>query len=325
MTRRIRLLPLLALEAALALTPACRLLNLERRLSPPFSDFYDKVRYLISREERKVFLDLPDAGKPAFIEEFWKRRDPDPDTEENEFKDEYFRRIDMANSLFRGEGRLGWLTDRGRIYILFGPPTDRLIDRSGASSTRCQEVWYYGNFPVVFIDQTCTGGYALVTYDLTGLRDLNLGYMQALSQAQAEAQKTYRRDERKKMLDFDARIDVSAREADRFAAVVTLELPYERIWYTSEGKTLTTTFEVGLELRNGLSALVWSSRSTFEVRLTAAELAQKTGKKYIASVPVEFKDAGQLERLAQGWAVLTVTLVNRTGRESQKKTLVVIP
>ena len=73
-------------------------------------------------------------------------------------------RIDQANELFISEGRPGFMTDRGRIYILFGPPTNRIQDTSGYRY--CREVWYYGNFPVVFDDSTCSGDYRLVTYNL---------------------------------------------------------------------------------------------------------------------------------------------------------------
>ena len=65
--------------------------------------------------------------------EFWKKRDPDPDTEENEFKTQYFQRIDEANHLFTDGGEPGWLQDRGRIYILLGPPADREVYPRGVT------------------------------------------------------------------------------------------------------------------------------------------------------------------------------------------------
>ena len=132
-------------------TSACQLYRLERSLGPVNSDFLSKTRYIITREERKVFLEMPDSAKPEFIDEFWKRRDPDPDTEENEFKIEYFHRIDEADKTFLSEGRPGWLTDRGRILILFGFPIDRITERMGLETDgRCREIWNYGNFPVVY-------------------------------------------------------------------------------------------------------------------------------------------------------------------------------
>ncbi len=120
-----RLLPALLVLAAVLGSAACTLYKLEQKLSPPFAEFLSQVRYIISSEERKAFLEMPDADKPAFIDEFWKRRDPNPTTEENEFKAEYLGRIKRANEMFFGEGTAGWLTDRGRIYILFGAPSNR--------------------------------------------------------------------------------------------------------------------------------------------------------------------------------------------------------
>lgn len=64
------------------------------------AEFLSKVRYIINKKERKIFLELPDSEKERFKDEFWERRDPDPETEENEFKMEYFNRIEKANDLF---------------------------------------------------------------------------------------------------------------------------------------------------------------------------------------------------------------------------------
>jgi GWxTD domain-containing protein len=90
-------------------------------------DYYQKwlkedVLYLISAEEEAIFLGLTNnAERDNFIEQFWLRRDPDPRTKANEFKDEHYRRIQYANERFPA-GIPGWRTDRGRIYIRYGPP-----------------------------------------------------------------------------------------------------------------------------------------------------------------------------------------------------------
>src|SRR6185437_7283174 len=79
------------------------------------------VAYIITDEERKAFRTLQnDEEREQFIEQFWLRRDPSPDTEENEYKEEHYRRIAYANERF-ASGVPGWRTDRGRIYITFGP------------------------------------------------------------------------------------------------------------------------------------------------------------------------------------------------------------
>jgi GWxTD domain-containing protein len=82
----------------------------------------ETVRWIITDEEVSVFKKLAtNAERDQFIEDFWRRRDPTPDTEENEFKEEYFRRVAYANERFAA-GIPGWKTDRGRIYIVFGKP-----------------------------------------------------------------------------------------------------------------------------------------------------------------------------------------------------------
>ncbi len=90
-------------------------------------DYYRKwldedAVYIITEDERQVFLGLStDDEKDAFIEQFWFRRDTDPRTAENEYKTEHYRRIQYANETFHA-GMPGWKTDRGRVYIMFGPP-----------------------------------------------------------------------------------------------------------------------------------------------------------------------------------------------------------
>ncbi len=130
---------------AFAFAASCRLYNLERKLNPEAAAFFGKVQYIISKEERKIFLELPESERAAFQEEFWKRRDPDPDTPENEYRTEYFQRVERASAMFHGEGRAGWLTDRGRIFILFGAPSERMTYPMDAGGF-CREIWYYGAF-----------------------------------------------------------------------------------------------------------------------------------------------------------------------------------
>jgi GWxTD domain-containing protein len=91
------------------------------------------VPYIITPEERAAFKQLSnDEERDQFIEAFWQRRDPTPDTLENEFKKEHYRRIAYANEHF-GAGVPGWKTDRGRIYIIHGAPDE--IESSPAGGT----------------------------------------------------------------------------------------------------------------------------------------------------------------------------------------------
>jgi GWxTD domain-containing protein len=99
----------------------------------------EDVRWIITPEELTAFKALSnDEERDAFIENFWQRRDPTPDTEENEFKEEHYRRIAYANEHF-ASGRAGWRTDRGRIYIVFGPPDEIESHPSGGTYNRPME------------------------------------------------------------------------------------------------------------------------------------------------------------------------------------------
>jgi GWxTD domain-containing protein len=149
--------------------------------SSRYSEWLDKdVVYIITDEEKSVFKKLTTVEeRDAFIEQFWARRDPTPRTPDNEFKEEHYRRIAYANENFKS-GIEGWETDRGRIYITFGPPTNKETYASGSlyerrpeeggatTSTWAFERWYYREIPGVgggieleFVDPTQTGEYRL--------------------------------------------------------------------------------------------------------------------------------------------------------------------
>jgi GWxTD domain-containing protein len=146
-----------------------------------YKDWLEKdVTYIITDEERKAFKILStDEERDNFIEQFWLRRDPSPDTAENEYKEEHYRRIAYANEHY-GSGIPGWKTDRGRVYIMYGPadeieshPSGGSYDRpsaegGGTTSTYPFEIWRYryiegiGNEVLLeFVDPTMSGEYHL--------------------------------------------------------------------------------------------------------------------------------------------------------------------
>ncbi len=138
------------------------------------------VTYIISDEERKAFKQLnTDEEREQFEEQFWLRRDPTPDTEENEFKEEHYRRIAYANEHY-ASGIPGWRTDRGRIYIQYGPPDEIEAHSSGGSYNRPMsegggetetfpfEQWRYRyidgvgqNIILEFVDKSMSGEYRM--------------------------------------------------------------------------------------------------------------------------------------------------------------------
>src|SRR5438309_10964800 len=157
----------------------------EKRFKQEVSGSYKKwldedVRWIITDEEKSAFMQLSnDEERDQFIEAFWQRRDPTPDTEENEFKEEHYRRIAYANEHFAA-GIPGWKTDRGRTYVVFGPPDEieshagggvyeRPMDEGGGTtSTFPFEVWRYRyteqlgqEVNLEFVDDCQCGNYEL--------------------------------------------------------------------------------------------------------------------------------------------------------------------
>ena len=136
------------------------------------------VAYIISDEERKAFRNLSnDEERDSFIEQFWLRRNPNPDSPDNEFREEHYRRIAYANEHYAA-GKPGWKTDRGHIYISFGAPDSidshpsggayqRPMDEGGGeTSTFPFEVWHYrylegvgDNIDIEFVDTCMCGDY----------------------------------------------------------------------------------------------------------------------------------------------------------------------
>jgi GWxTD domain-containing protein len=138
----------------------------------------EEVPYIISDDEKKAFMSLSnDEERDAFIEAFWQRRNPNPDSPENEYREEHYRRIAYANEHFAA-GKPGWKTDRGHIYIAFGAPDsidshpsggtyERPIDEGGGeTSTFPFEIWHYRylegigeNIDIEFVDPCMCGDY----------------------------------------------------------------------------------------------------------------------------------------------------------------------
>jgi GWxTD domain-containing protein len=150
-----------------------------KELEGPYKTWLNEdVVYIISPEERSAFLQLnTNEEREQFIEAFWLRRSSNPDLPENDFKEEHYRRIAYANEHF-ASGIPGWKTDRGRIYIIWGPPDeieshptggtyDRPMDEGGGSTTTYPwETWRYRylegiqeNVILEFVDPTSSGEY----------------------------------------------------------------------------------------------------------------------------------------------------------------------
>jgi GWxTD domain-containing protein len=157
--------------------------QLEKELMGPWKKWLNEdVLYIITDEEKQAFKRLKtDEERQQFVEAFWQRRDPTPDTEENEYKEEHYRRIAYANDHY-ASGIPGWKTDRGMIYIKYGPPDEIESHPSGGSyqrpyqegggetSTYPFEDWRYRyldgigtNINIEFVDTTMSGEYRMTS------------------------------------------------------------------------------------------------------------------------------------------------------------------
>jgi GWxTD domain-containing protein len=155
--------------------------SLKQELSATYKTWLNQdVLYIITPEELSAFKQLSnDEERDQFIEQFWLRRDPTPDTVENEFKEEHYRRIAYANEHF-ASGVQGWRTDRGHMYIVFGPadeidahPSGGFYQRpmeegGGSTSTYPFETWRYRHLEdigeqveIEFVDQCMCGEYRM--------------------------------------------------------------------------------------------------------------------------------------------------------------------
>ena len=154
--------------------------RLRKELETPYKKWLNEdVGYIISDDEKRAFKTLQtDEEREQFIEQFWLRRDPTPDTEENEYREEHYRRIAYANQYF-ASGIPGWKSDRGMIYIKYGPPderdqhnggTEERDQREGGGTTSMYpyEQWRYRyieglppNVEIEFVDPTLTGEFRM--------------------------------------------------------------------------------------------------------------------------------------------------------------------
>jgi len=192
----------LAVAAALFLTPAAPAASAEARIAPSgavpaaaqrAADLPPKYRqwldeevfYIITPRERSVFLGLTsDRERNLFVDAFWKHRDPTPGTEANEFRDEHYRRLQYANRRFRGYGKPGWQTDRGKIYVLLGEPMTRR-EFMGQETYFPAQIWSYQGiqgynlpdaFNLLFFQKNGVGDFVLYNPGVNGPWDLIPSY-----------------------------------------------------------------------------------------------------------------------------------------------------
>ncbi len=231
------------------------------KLDPESQSFYEYARLIMTGEENKIFQQLRDQqARKEFIEEFWAKRDPDPETEENEFKNEFYRRIDYANKHFN-EGLPGWKTDRGRIYIYMGPPDkfEEFFSHNDPEIRGSILWWIYYDYELVieFVDRRGMNHFEMRTYsgDFFGaMEKTKLGQI-GLTEKGLRVHK----------IDFDLFFNEANREA-------VVSLPIKAFHFLTEGDQLVSRLAFEFYIYRTDGQKVQRFKESRQLNLKEAEL-----------------------------------------------------
>ena len=224
---------------------------------PFYKTFFEKARLIMTKDEIEIYKRLPDKEtREEFIEEFWRIRDSDPTTEENEGKIEFERRIDYANKWFgawnpdRGKEMnrdrdeyQGWNTDRGRVYIILGPPDGIFYGGSGfmgaeernraSDSMYALETWYYYQHELyVQFRKTFSGRWRLAASDAH--------LYSVLESAKLYFVSTQERVDSKNRFKFKAKYEDHK---------IMIFIPVTRVSFKEEGGTFHSKFGIKINIR----------------------------------------------------------------------------
>ena len=269
---------LLCIVLPSAFSLSCKTVGLVGALDKDSRAFYSQVRYIISREEQKVFLGLPPAERGAFIEDFWKRRDPDPDTEKNEFKDEYLLRIATANKLFRGGGKEGFIQDRGRILVLLGSPDERDSEPVGRySGARSYETWTYMipyQIRLAFVDFSGDGEYTLVPPDTRAMQLINNAQAR-LQSAEASGIERY---------DFNAEVKQES------TVFLLIRVPSWNAWLKERrGTSSEHRLAVDLTVMDSSGKEAWRHQQEYDVASREGEAEKPSDRGFSITIPLDLE------------------------------------
>lgn len=281
----VRLRRLAPCLGAVLLLAACASMRGLKELDAKSRDFISKVRYTITPEERKAFLALPPESREAFIEDFWKRRDPTPATPENEYKVDYYNRIERSNRLFSGGGAPGWLQDRGRVYITLGPPDTRVTYPRGVTFYGLPtEIWWYGLYTIVFVDEYWNDDYKLSPDSAAQIAVIN------------RAQHEWNLPKERMAKPGEARtagsiagLTVNLEVAKDGSASFALTIPYRNIWLKSSGPSYTATLEVQMKVVDKGGAEAWAFSQSYPIEVPEARLKDLLATEFSAQTSTKLK------------------------------------
>ena len=299
---------LLLLMVILHLHPACAYYKI---LKPPLDQnskkFLDIIRFIITPQEEKIFREMPPEDRGEFIMDFWRRRDPTPGTPANEFRTQYYVRLAVADKAFR-TGIPGWMTDRGRIYILLGPPTD-VIKKSmgdatvefkkgvrelsadlleeGTRTERPTEIWIYNQYPdyfsgplrLVFVDYESNGDYKLTT-DVEVKPFSMMTYLQSDSdlikyQLTGEIEKEESSPKILPFLDYSKWLGkIEKSDQENYTVDCFFDIPYSAVNYKKINDLYTYNLEISIKVKNIEEKSSYQEKKQIKGMMSMAELKQ---------------------------------------------------
>lgn len=336
-----RLIHFYLIGLLLLILMSCRTMKLAKRLDPASEEFLFIVQYIISDEERKIFLELPPWERGRFVGDFWGRRDPIPSTEVNEFKDLYLNRINEANKLFT-KGRKGFLTDRGRIYVLFGQPDEVIkseggqtidpfaqpidVERPTREGIKPMETWIYRNIlsslqnriyiRLDFVDVDATGDLKLVT----DLREAVPGAMSSLLSPNLTLLHELNKEEfakkrlvgEKSLFDFNWQFRKVKTEEGNL--LVRLEIPLKSVYFTEEDGFLKSTFRLNMQIIDENENVLWELKKDYPFSTSKSAVEESRIESWVLDIPVAY-------RLSKGVYNAYIQIINLMGKEEAKKLL----
>jgi GWxTD domain-containing protein len=251
----------------------------EIKFDPIKENLNEAIQLIMTSQEKKIFNKLPDEeSKEEFMKEFWEKRDPDLSTEENEFKEEFEKRLAYVNLHFKSEGKPGWKTDRGRIYMYLGPP-DRVYQQPYLNypdlKGRIVWVYYRYQFGVEFVDRTGTSKYDLKIDSLHSLR-----LMYAIDRAKFGLIYTDETKIGKKLGEMEVDFDHKKKE-------IVVKIPSSSLFYKEENGHLAVDlrFDFYIYSKDG------KKKDRFSKIMNFKELEDEILKmdKIVFTIPYQFK------------------------------------
>lgn len=274
---------------------SCQTSRIEKRLDPESSSFLFQVRYIMTTEEYNKFIHLPAQDREKFIENFWKRRDPNPETDENEFKEAYLARLAKAREIFnRGAG--GYLTDRGMIYVLFGPPDYIYHPQTSIYDQRqgVREQWYYyfllgkyHDIEINFIDRFGTSSFSGPQGFSSGTFELDRGGPSIFPFIQEAKESFLVPGQKDNLFKYHVRIKKLKREGDSVKLLIHIQVPYKNIWFVKAEDKMKATFSVKAKILDDANNKVWEHEQDYSLTVTEKEVGEllKIRKEYIIEIP----------------------------------------